>query len=518
MGVKIILTNGNEHFIPDVAEVTDKVVEELAKLNLENMVAGSLVDNRTVSSSIVENDCFSTGSSNAFETTVTGIVNEQVLDSSNTSLQDAVCLIVNEFCFSTADGTSNFGGAVESVVNSCFEPALISALTNNRASNKENVYIPAVYVLTALPVTGTYYTGDYCIVKDAEAGTQTAYMYVEDHWEALNGNYSANNVYFDEDILITTDIGYATVDSTTKRGYINAAGKSLTNVLGDLFAQEVIPENKDLVKSSIRVSINKSSNYEVGDTVTGLTYTLTFNPGTYPYGPNITDMSATWQLAINDNGSNGTLVDCDKTTDDLEDLVITDTTNFSVTGKATWDASGIYADTLKGNPTEVFMPSGTDTKTSGKIVGYRNYWYGFVPEFSTTANQNTITRSADNNKVSITTSNITTELTAGGSAAPANYLPGCSKKDNKGIASSEDSYAFVILVPSAANLQIAEVNVLGDVPTDVFKGDSSLGFLEEQCQIRGLGSSTEAKYDLLYYKPAALNPGKYAFKLEQKSN
>jgi hypothetical protein len=440
--------------------------------------------------------------------------------------------ISNQLLGADADGnvksfdivTSASVADAEGIADASFVRAAIAEIEIPEVPEIPTITPVKVFTGAALKDITNMAHGDFAIIEtvifkneEIEKKSRTAYIYNTDHWEAFDGNYSADNVYFDKDILITTNIGYATVDSATKRGYINAAGKSLTDVLGDLFAQEVIPEDKDLTKSSISVSINKSGNYEVGTTITGLTYTLTFNPGAYPYGPDITDMSATWQLAINDNGSNGTLADCDKTTDNLEDLVIIDTTNFSVTGKATWDASNIYADTLKGNPTELVMPGGNDTKTSSAIKGYRNYWYGFVPEFSTTASENAVARSADN-KVSITTSNITTELTAGGGAAPANYLPGCSKKDKKGITSSEDSCAFVVLVPSAANLQIAEVNVLGDVPTDVFNGDSSLGILGNQCQIRGLGSSTEAEYDILYYKPAALNPGKYAFKLGQKSN
>ena len=52
--------------------------------------------------------------------------------------------------------------------------------------------------------------GDVTIVKDFIANDKyqhTAYIYDGVKWMAMDGNYNAKNVYFDDDILVTTKVG-----------------------------------------------------------------------------------------------------------------------------------------------------------------------------------------------------------------------------------------------------------------------------------------------------------------------
>lgn len=433
MSVKIILNNGNEHIIPDLADVTGRVITELSGLNISSMVTAYLTENGV----------------NINAEDVEQIVNEQVLDSSNTSLQDAVRLIVNEFCFSTADGTSSFAPAIISILNDSNNPvldssneklqnaikyyityeaqadsttkliainssdskfegynidtagdfsdsnlnsiatiksltdlesALVGDLTGGRTSDKADVYIPNIIVTDdALPETGDYCTGDYCIIKN----TQTAYMYMEDHWQALNGNYNANNIYFDKDMMVTTNIGYIT--TTNGSGTIPSEGKNLEQVFEAMFVQEQDPTKTD---PSVSISLTGAGSYEVGTTITGIKYSTSFADGSYSYGPEPTGAEPTkWEVTstagysstVNPEGK-ATTVATSLSDIAIDDVLVLDTTNFSVTAKATHTA-GAVPKTNKGNDcTDLSkqITEGTKSKKSSAITGYRSFFYGAI--------------------------------------------------------------------------------------------------------------------------------------------
>jgi hypothetical protein len=57
-------------------------------------------------------------------------------------------------------------------------------------------------------------SGDIVIIKDPIAENKwqyTAYVFDNDLWHAMDGNYNAENVYFDEDLITTTAIGNITL-------------------------------------------------------------------------------------------------------------------------------------------------------------------------------------------------------------------------------------------------------------------------------------------------------------------
>ena len=64
------------------------------------------------------------------------------------------------------------------------------------------------------------FDGDIAIVKEyiveafatgEEKYEYTAYVYEHPEWIAMDGNYNAENVYFDSDIIVTTKVG--TIDT-----------------------------------------------------------------------------------------------------------------------------------------------------------------------------------------------------------------------------------------------------------------------------------------------------------------
>lgn len=71
----------------------------------------------------------------------------------------------------------------------------------------------------------------------------TSYIYngVASHWEAFDGDYTAENVYFNNDFIVTEDIGTVTVDKSEGSTTLEASGKNLKELLSGLFAQEKNP-------------------------------------------------------------------------------------------------------------------------------------------------------------------------------------------------------------------------------------------------------------------------------------
>jgi hypothetical protein len=86
--------------------------------------------------------------------------------------------------------------------------------------------------------------GDIIVIKDIIHGDKyqhTAYVYNGSAWVAMDGNYNAENVYFDEDFIFTEAIGTVEIP-TSGNTTIKAKGKNIKEFLASIFAQEVNPE------------------------------------------------------------------------------------------------------------------------------------------------------------------------------------------------------------------------------------------------------------------------------------
>lgn len=130
-------------------------------------------------------------------------------------------------------------------------------------------------------------TGDIGIVKVAIAANTyqyTAYVYNGSAWAAMDGNYSSDSVYFDENLMVTTPIGTITQEMIDENGgaaILNASNKNMTQVLASLLAEEKNPE-VDLPSATFTTF---GGSGEVGTTFTLPTATLTITDiGSYTYG------------------------------------------------------------------------------------------------------------------------------------------------------------------------------------------------------------------------------------------
>lgn len=191
-------------------------------------------------------------------------------------------------------------------------------------------------------------------------------------WAAMDGNYSAENVYFNEDFVFTKAIGTVTIPASGSKT-VEAAGKNLKEFFAALFAAE---ETTGLIKTNPSVSsltISGAGAYEVGAVLTP-TYSAGFEDGSYKYGPDPTGVVVSnWEITSTAgdnisgaNANNGTLAE----------ITINENTVYSVTAKATYGA-GDFAKTNLGNISTIQIPAGNKTKTaSSAITGFRNTFYG----------------------------------------------------------------------------------------------------------------------------------------------
>jgi hypothetical protein len=127
-------------------------------------------------------------------------------------------------------------------------------------------------------------TDDILIIKDLIANDKyahTAYVYSGIKWEAMDGNYDAENVYFKDDFIFTEPVGTVTIPASGNV-VVPAAGKNVKEFLTTLFAQE---ENPDIIPPSVDIYLTSTTtSYEVGSTFSP-GYTIRFYGGSYEFGP-----------------------------------------------------------------------------------------------------------------------------------------------------------------------------------------------------------------------------------------
>lgn len=132
--------------------------------------------------------------------------------------------------------------------------------------------------------------GDTAIVKtaiyvDAEDESNnkysyTGYVYNGTAWAAMDGNYSAENVYFPEDLTMTQAFGKYVPDSSGSV-VVPAASKNIIGMLLDAYSEESDPS---VDSPSVSLAASGGSG-EVGTTYTLPTATVTIDDvGSYTYG------------------------------------------------------------------------------------------------------------------------------------------------------------------------------------------------------------------------------------------
>lgn len=131
--------------------------------------------------------------------------------------------------------------------------------------------------------------GDIGIVNEIVAGEElyTAYVYNGSDWAAMNGNYSAENVFVSDDLTLAGN--FSTVGNYNK-GETIKAGTSLQDILSKMLQQELYPTS---TMPKLEISASSKSD-EVGKSYTVPTATLKVTSvGSYSYGP---DTGVTFEI------------------------------------------------------------------------------------------------------------------------------------------------------------------------------------------------------------------------------
>lgn len=292
----------------------------------------------------------------------------------------------------------------------------------------------------------------------------TAYIHDGIGFKAMDGNYSAENVYFDEDFTYTANIGVLTVPGSGS-GTIQASGKNVKEVLAGILAKEKNPS-----ASAPAVTIGTQTNFgtfEIG-TKKNLVYGATLSAGSYTYGPATGITAKTWEATCTGVAGSKT------TASGTFENVVAEATPKTVTVKATYDAGAIPVTNL-GNPYPAGqIKAGSASKVSGSLVGVRYMFWGPMADASAELNSANIRALAHNKATGAG------DLSTFGAGAGAKKVV---------VAVPAGRRITKVIMPSALNADV----------TSLFVKQGA------QVQVQGANAYAAAAYDVYVYQPASID-------------
>ena len=310
--------------------------------------------------------------------------------------------------------------------------------------------------------------GDTAIVSKLIVGDKrsyTAYVYNGENWAACDGNYSADNVYFDEDLTYTVQFG--TLDKPSGSAKFAATGKNVTQVLSALMAKEANPS-----KTNPAVSFSAEGGFgtfEIGTKKT-LSYTAALSAGSYTYGPATGITAQTWEVTC-------TGVEGSKTTATGRfENVVAESTAKTITAKATYGDGAIPVTNLGNAYAAGQIKAGSASKTSNSLVGVRYMFWGPMTNASAELNSANI-RALAHNKAS-------------GTGALSTFGAGAGAKKVV-VAVPAGRKITKVIMPSALNADV----------TALFVKQGT------QIQVNGAENYAATAYDVYVYQPASIDAG-----------
>ena len=334
--------------------------------------------------------------------------------------------------------------------------AVIARVLNGQPAVQDDIF-----VVKALIADGKY--------------SYTSYVYDDGEWKAMDGNYSAKNVYFHQDLTATAPIGVVTIPETGS-ATITAAGKSLQDVLVSILAEELQPEK---TLPDVSITTTNSSSYEVGEKVVP-NYSATLSAGSYTYGPETGIVATDW--TVNSKGTGVTVETLSTASGNFSEVTVSDGMEFKVSATASYD-DGAMPVTNMGNDAEEDkqIVAGSDTTDKTLFVGYRNYFYGVL---------STSTAEAP------LTSDIIRGLTAGGKYSASktiNLEPG-----------PKGAKRVVVAIPEAqitsTRKGLKEVLLTSSMNSDITENYGS----PINVSVEGANGYTAVNYKVWVYEPASL--------------
>lgn len=228
-----------------------------------------------------------------------------------------------------------------------------------------------VSALTELTAT-SYVNGDTAVVKaqiaDTDKYTYTAYVYdsTASDWKAMDGNYDAENVYFNEDLIYTTAFGALAAVPSTGSATLTAKGRNLESVLKSILAQEKNPSSP--TQPSVAATITNGTK-EIGSKFTPTWSGATLAAGSYQYGPATGVTAKSWLVSNNKTSETATTTSGSFN----EYQLTTDGETYVTTVSANYDAAPNYANTNIGNATTTRIEVGSKS-TTGTVTSKYPYY------------------------------------------------------------------------------------------------------------------------------------------------
>lgn len=304
------------------------------------------------------------------------------------------------------------------------------------------------------------------VVRTFVEGKQsyTAYIHDGTGFKAMDGNYSAENVYFDKDLKLTEAFGRYKPDASGSVK-VPSTGQSVYSLIDDAFSQS---RNPTTTQPSASVSITANSGtFEIG-TKKNLTYSASLNTGAYSYGPTPTGVSATTYTATCDGktltGATGT----------FENIVADGTKKISI---SIAHSAGSIPKTNKGaDYADGQIKAGTKTATSSQaLIGVRYMFWGPMTE-----------------DVALNSANIRALAHKEESKAKtlATFEPG------------DNAVKVVVAVP--AGRKITKVLLTSSMNADI---TSSFAKQTSTVSVEGAQGYAGTAYDVYVYQPASIDKG-----------
>lgn len=296
---------------------------------------------------------------NAYDTAANWKSNNPVLKAGELGIESDTGL------HKVGDGTStwtqlDYAGTDTAAVGALIEAAEDNMYALTPSGDEEDTAV--------LATVGSPKKGDIAVIKRviaADKYSYTAYVYDGTKWEAADGNYNANNVYFDQDLVITANIGVQTVGSTGSKT-LDTTGKNVKQVLDMIMASE---KNPSITQPSVSVTCSQMGNYEVGTQVTPQ-FSVSLNPGNYQYGP-ATGVTATG-YAVTDTDDN----ESDQASGSFPQLTVEDGENYSISAIVTHTEGAVPKTNLNNDYAAGKIAAGSKSGTKGTITGHRKSFYG----------------------------------------------------------------------------------------------------------------------------------------------
>lgn len=215
-------------------------------------------------------------------------------------------------------------------------------------------------------------SGDIAIIKRVIASEKyeyTAYVYNGISWCAMDGNYNAENVYFDKDLVTTSAVGNITL--TNGQATIATAGKNLKQVFDTIFVKE---KNPSVTQPSVGVTLGNAGAKEVGTKIIP-SYTTSFNGGNYEFGPATGCNPTSWSVTDSDGSAPLTTA-----TGKFAEITVADDTSYKVNATVNYSEGAIPVTNVGNEYAAGKIVAGSKSATSSAITGYRNSFYGTLTE------------------------------------------------------------------------------------------------------------------------------------------